>query len=262
MPKKEVNYSNTIIYKIYCKDESITEIYVGHTTNFIQRKYAHKFASNNSNNTLKIYNVIRSNGGWDNWDMIEIAKYNCKDSTEARIKEQQHYDVLKASLNSCPPYVDKNNYFCNICNLQCKSLTQYNKHIFCESHIKKTNEPNNDPEITPKYLCEKCNYVCYKKYNWEKHLTTSKHSTETVGNKVEICKFEKVDNYNCNICQKEYKTNCGLWKHKQKCISNSEDIKKLTDIDKDELIITLLKQNAELIKCQQYMMVKLTENGI
>jgi hypothetical protein len=33
-------------------------------------------------------------------------------------------------------------------------------------------------------------------------------------------------------------------------------------MDKDELIITLLKQNADLIKGQQDMIIKLTENGI
>jgi hypothetical protein len=32
--------------------------------------------------------------------MVEIAKYNCTDATEARIKEQEHYNELKASLNS------------------------------------------------------------------------------------------------------------------------------------------------------------------
>ena len=35
MPKDIIDYSNTIIYKIYCKNETITDIYVGHTTNFL-----------------------------------------------------------------------------------------------------------------------------------------------------------------------------------------------------------------------------------
>lgn len=96
MPKEIVDYSNTIIYKIYCKDVSVTDIYVGHTTNFIQRKYIHKASCKNLKNNLKIYNVIRCNGGWENWDMVEIAKYCCADATEARIKEQYHYDELKA----------------------------------------------------------------------------------------------------------------------------------------------------------------------
>jgi predicted GIY-YIG superfamily endonuclease len=54
MPKEDVDYSNTIIYKIYCKDETITDVYVGYTTNFTQRKYSHKIACNNMNNNLKI----------------------------------------------------------------------------------------------------------------------------------------------------------------------------------------------------------------
>ena len=42
MPKDTIDYSNTIIYKIYCNDSSVTDIYIGHTTNFIKRKYQHK----------------------------------------------------------------------------------------------------------------------------------------------------------------------------------------------------------------------------
>ena len=111
MPKDNIDYSNTIIYKIYCNNDTITDTYVGHTTNFYVRKHQHKISCNNSKNVLIIYKTIRENGGWCNWNMIEIAKYNCKDSTEARIKEQQHYEELKSTLNSCPPYVDKKNIF-------------------------------------------------------------------------------------------------------------------------------------------------------
>jgi len=38
MPKKEIDYSNTIIYKIVCRDLNIKECYVGHTTNFTKQK--------------------------------------------------------------------------------------------------------------------------------------------------------------------------------------------------------------------------------
>ena len=78
MPKEYVNYSNTIIYKIFCKNENLKDLYVGHTTNFIQRKYQHKTSCNNNNVKFKIYETIRANGGWNNWDMVEIANYNCK----------------------------------------------------------------------------------------------------------------------------------------------------------------------------------------
>ena len=43
MPNVEIDYSTTIIYKITCKNPAITDVvYVGHTTNFVQRKHAHK----------------------------------------------------------------------------------------------------------------------------------------------------------------------------------------------------------------------------
>ena len=240
MPKKDVDYSNTIIYKICCKDESITDVYVGHTTNFIQRKYAHKIASNNLNNALKIYNVIRLNGGWENWDMVEIAKYSCKDSIEARIKEQEHYNNMKACLNSCPPYVDIKKYSCNICNLQCKGPKQYNDHMNCIKHINNfTNKEIDLSTIIPKnYCCELCNYNTSYSKDYKKHLQTKKH-IEHNGTIEEITKV-----LFCKNCEKEFKTNAGLWKHKQKCNVKEYAIKD-EPTDKD-LIMLLIKENSEL----------------
>ena len=60
MPKNEIDYSNTIIYKIVCKDEKISDLYVGHTTNFVKRKCLHKNSCNNLNNKLKIYQKMLS----------------------------------------------------------------------------------------------------------------------------------------------------------------------------------------------------------
>jgi hypothetical protein len=71
--------------------------------------------------------------------------------------------------------------------------------------------------------------------------------------------------YICENCDKGYNDRTGLWRHKKNCKPNNQTIisnKKLNELDKDELIITLLKQNADLIKGQQDMMIKLTENGI
>ena len=56
MPKVVIDYSNTIIYKIMCKDPLICDIYVGHTTNFSQKKYAHKNElQSNKKNTISYY---------------------------------------------------------------------------------------------------------------------------------------------------------------------------------------------------------------
>jgi hypothetical protein len=58
--------------------------------------------------------------------------------------------------------------------------------------------------------------------------------------------------YKCNACDKIYNDRAGLWRHSKKCIS-SELNHNQTYVDKDDLILTLLKQNAELIKGQQKM---------
>ena len=102
MTKTNIDYSKTIIYKIVCNDLNVTEIYVGHTTNFTKRKYSHKNSCVNEKNELydlKIYQTIRQNGGWDNWSMIEIEKYPSSDGNEARARERFWFEELQANLN-------------------------------------------------------------------------------------------------------------------------------------------------------------------
>lgn len=108
MPKKTINYNNTIIYKIVCNDLNITDLYIGNTTNYIKRKYAHKNSCINeksNNHNLKIYTTIRNNGGWKNWSMVEIEKWPCNDRNEAEKRERYWYDELNAKLNSRIPYI-------------------------------------------------------------------------------------------------------------------------------------------------------------
>ena len=112
MPKVNVDYSNTIIYKIACKDQTIKDIYVGHTTNFTQRKYSHKTNCINEKSTnykLKVYEFIRNNGGWENWEMIEICSINCKNKLDALRWEHEYYYLLNATLNNVQPFSYKNN---------------------------------------------------------------------------------------------------------------------------------------------------------
>jgi len=258
MPKDDIDYSNTIIYKIICNNKTINDLYVGHTTNFTKRKYLHKSACANLDNKLKIYDIIRQNEGWDNWDMVEIAKYNCKDKTEARIKEQQHYDELKSTLNSCPPYPDKKNYFCNICNLQCNTPKFYETHINCDKHNKKTIEQfgtNIEQKNVEKFLCEKCDFVCFKKSNYDKHISTLKHKNRTILNNLEQKNAEKCLTYNCKKCNKSYSARNSLWYHEKKCNLICKDDNKPNDIQSEntnitdkELIMILVKQNSELLE--------------
>lgn len=96
-----------IIYKLCCKDPEITDIYIGHTKNFTQRKNTHKNNCSNENNinyNRYVYKFIRENGGWDNWIMIELEKYNCKNKREAESIEHNWILKLGAKLNINKPY--------------------------------------------------------------------------------------------------------------------------------------------------------------
>ena len=95
MPKCTIDYRNTIIYKLFCKDPNVTDIYVGHTTNFSQRKYLHKSNVICDNDKVPLYNIIRANGGWENWDMIELEKCSCANYIEAKKREIFYMDINK-----------------------------------------------------------------------------------------------------------------------------------------------------------------------
>ena len=106
MPRLPINYNNTVMYKIVCNDLNIKDLYVGHTCDFIRRKSKHKYSCTRENNpdyNYKLYIIIRKNGGWDNWSMVEIEKFSCKDANEARKRERYWYELLNANLNGQHP---------------------------------------------------------------------------------------------------------------------------------------------------------------
>jgi len=37
-----------------------------------------------------VYQYIRDNGGWDNWDMVQVAEVNAKDKRELHATERQY----------------------------------------------------------------------------------------------------------------------------------------------------------------------------
>ena len=62
MPKKAIDYSNAVIYKICCKDLKVTDVYVGSTTNLAQRRSKHKYVCNNEKIKIIISPSIDSFG--------------------------------------------------------------------------------------------------------------------------------------------------------------------------------------------------------
>jgi hypothetical protein len=92
-----------IVYKIYCKDSSITEFYVGSSCDLHQRKITHKSDCNNNNSpayNYKVYKFIRENGGYDNWDFEILLQVEVDSKEELRLNYEAKYQLdLKPELN-------------------------------------------------------------------------------------------------------------------------------------------------------------------
>ena len=99
-------YQNGSIYKLCCKDITITDIYVGSTCNFTKRKWSHKNSCKNENSksySFYVYQFIRDHGDWDNWEMIELIKYPCDTKRELALKEREYLELLGGTLNKQIP---------------------------------------------------------------------------------------------------------------------------------------------------------------
>jgi hypothetical protein len=108
MPKKPIDYSKSFIYKICCRDPVITDIYIGSTTDLVKRRCQHKSTCNNPKATghnSPVYNFIRENGGFDNWEVVKIENYECDCGEDLRKREREIFDELKPTLNNYRPSV-------------------------------------------------------------------------------------------------------------------------------------------------------------
>jgi len=106
------------------------------------------------------------------------------------------------------------------------------------------------PKIPKKYECIFCDYHTSNKKDYKKHLTTLKHKKSSNGNVEEM---EKSQTCVCE-CKKQFITNSGLWKHKQKCKQVNSNVNLLTN-----LVLEVVKQNNESQKQNQDLINKLYE---
>ena len=91
-----------VIYRINCL--TIPEqFYVGSSNKFTSRKSSHKKAHKNKRSKkywCKLYLFIRSNGGWDNFEMIIIEDGEVETKEEVLRKEQEFINSLCPTLNT------------------------------------------------------------------------------------------------------------------------------------------------------------------
>ena len=294
--KSNTDYSNTIIYKITCKDPAITDLYVGHTTNFVQRKNAHMNSCKSpktANHKCKLYETIRSNGGWSNWRMDIIAFFECDGLLGAKKKEQEYYVSLKATLNSIEPsplpkekrtivknkkkietqpIVTNDNkqqiYRCDTCNINYRCSKLLDSHLKTNKHIKRLvcDISNN----CYKYTCLPCYYYTNSTRDYNKHCATDKHLNITDQN--ENKKIKKL--LSCNICDyhtsnlRDYNKHCGTRKHIKSIedtsisSSNSKSTYVCKNCNKQYRERTgLWRHNQKCITPQNNVQIKITEHN-
>tara|TARA_R110000772_G_scaffold29027_1_gene72856 strand:+ start:685 stop:1194 length:510 start_codon:yes stop_codon:yes gene_type:complete len=107
------DYSKTTIYKIFCNDLNVPEIYVGSTCSFINRKYGHKSNCHNEHfpgYNFKVYKFIRANGGWENWEMVIIDEQSVENKYQKENLEREWIESLGSTLNTQIPNRTKQEY--------------------------------------------------------------------------------------------------------------------------------------------------------
>jgi hypothetical protein len=106
MPRKSIDFSKCCFYRLVCKDVTVKECYVGHTTNETNRRRCHKSRCTNEKNkghNLVVYKFIRSNGGWVNWILIVHEQLAVKNKAAAVLRERYWLEFYKATLNKNVP---------------------------------------------------------------------------------------------------------------------------------------------------------------
>ena len=176
-----VKYNQSIIYKLCCLDPTITDIYIGSTTNRNRRKQEHKIVCNNeqhSHYNLYVYQFIRDNGGWINWDFVMIETYNASDKLDLHKRERYWIEELKSTLNRSIPTRNHQEYH------------QQNRNNILERQKKRYDLYKNQDKARKQQFREQnkemINCPCGGKYDKSqkakqtRHYNTIKHKTYTL----------------------------------------------------------------------------------
>ena len=78
--------------------------YIGSTKDLHKRELKHKSSSNNEKFNCKLYQTIRTQGGWVNFKMTEIQRMDCNDE-ERRIRENELITDFNANMNTNRAYL-------------------------------------------------------------------------------------------------------------------------------------------------------------
>jgi len=183
------DYNKGCIYMIkHNQDFNNENVYIGSCCNFTRRKCGHKTVCNNpnyKNYNLKLYQIIRDNGGWDEWIMLKLHDFPCNEKYELNLEQRRVIDLYKSKINIIVPTrtikewhednKDKiNEYYKKYRDENKEKIKKYrdeNKEKIKEN-AKKYYEENKE-KISEKITCE-CGSIV-RKSDIAKHQKTLKH---------------------------------------------------------------------------------------
>jgi len=116
-------------------------------------------------------------------------------------------------------YEKKLNFFCNICQIECRHKSDYVRHLMTRKHASQS-----------QWKCQETNFDEF-------------YEAPEYGN-----------NYKCVLCKIHFQSRSGLWKHKQKCKNTlhnnidtqNEETTKGIILDQETFLL-IVKQNQELL---------------
>lgn len=112
-------------------------------------------------------------------------------------------------------------------------------------------------KISFPFYCKFCDYGTSKKSNINNHYMSAKHQKAMGVNDPVNPELSSTQSYVCQVCDKSYKDNSGLWRHKKKCQEKVEVSKESTEpteykdkteekeLSDKEIIKMLIKENSE-----------------
>ena len=177
----DIRYENGVIYMIKNKTDDTKEYYIGSSYEFKRRCMKHKSDCNNENGknyNCKVYKYIRDNGGWNEWKIILMYDYPCKNRNELELEEQQAVKEYKSTLNTRFPARTKKEYYQdNKEKILQKKKDFYQKNKEKLSQKEKERYEANKEEINKKHAikinCDICNSLV-RKSDIAKHKRTEK----------------------------------------------------------------------------------------
>jgi hypothetical protein len=180
-------------YRIYSKNPAITECYIGSTEDLYQRKSTHKANCNNINNpyyNIKIYQYIRSNGGFESFE-FEVIDTITFSKTDRLFHERRLIKLYGATLNTVVrPIIteeDKNEYKKEYYETHKEKIDEYQKEYqkeyrethkeYYKEHSKEYYETHKEElhnKKNTKMVCDVCG-VEHSYGNKSRHLKSKKH---------------------------------------------------------------------------------------